>query len=283
MVTSKDPAELYLELLKGTLTRSLFLDEEVRDPSPSGWKGRTYRPLSRLLARAGLKIVQTKQIAPESREEGGDWPPTADTMIGQKRLNHLHYAIKTVLAEQIPGDFIETGVWRGGACIFARAALVAYEDSSRKVWVADSFRGLPPPDSKSYPADEGDTLWEKATLAVGLNEVQRRFARYGLLDAQVEFVVGWFEDTLHLVPAECFSVIRLDGDMYSSTSQALEALYDRVAPGGFIIIDDYGAVPACRQAVEDFRTKRSIVDAIEHIDWTGVFWRKPLLAEPHPC
>jgi len=278
VATSNDPAERYLELLKGTLTRSLFIDEEVREPSPAGWKGSVYSFVSRQLGRAGLKIVQTEYASLEAREVGGDWPATADTMIGHKRLDLLQYAVHTVVGDEIPGDVIETGVWRGGACIFARAALLAYGDTSRKVWVADSFEGLPHPDATSYPVDAGDNHWENAFLAVGLDEVRRRFDRYGLLDAQVEFVVGWFKDTLHLVPATSFSIIRLDGDMYSSTTEALEALYSRVSPGGFIIIDDYGHIPACRKAVEDFRAAQFISEPITQIDWTGVYWRKSLTA-----
>ena len=79
-------------------------------------------------------------------------------MIGLKRLNNLQHCAETVIREGVPGDFIETGVWRGGACIFMRAVLKAYGDTTRNVWVVDLFAGLPPPDAHTYPADAGDVL-----------------------------------------------------------------------------------------------------------------------------
>lgn len=267
---SGSPSEMYLDLLKQALTRSIFLDDEVREPHPVGWLATAYRPVRTALGRVGYRLV--KVVSDDERTEGRDWPSSADTMIGLKRLDNLHDCIRTVLADDVPGDIIETGVWRGGACIFARGALRAYGDATRKVWVADSFQGLPKPES-AHPGDAGDRHWRHPALAVSVDEVKSRFDRYSLLDDRVEFVVGWFSDTLDAVPAEAFSVIRLDGDMYSSTIQALEALYDRVSPRGFVIIDDY-ALPRCRDAVDDFRRERAITEPLTAIDWTGVFWRK---------
>lgn len=265
-------AELYLDLLKRALTRSIDGPHEGREPQPVGWRATLYEPVRRLLARGEYRIVTTHLVDEAGRTEGAYWPATADTMIGMKRLDNLHACIRSTVIEGIPGDFIETGVWRGGACIFARGALKAYGDTTRRVWVADSFRGLPKPDP-AYPDDARDGHWRQRPLAVSVDEVRSRFARYGLLDERVEFVVGWFSETLASVPADAFSIIRLDGDMYGSTIQALEALYDRVSHGGFVVIDDY-ALPGCRKAVDDFRGQRGITDPISPIDWTGVFWRK---------
>jgi hypothetical protein len=111
-------------------------------------------------------------------------------------------------------------------------------------------------------------------LGVSLEEVRTNFERYGLLDKRVRFLPGWFKDTLPSAPLERIAVLRLDGDMYESTIEALVSLYGKVAEGGFIIVDDYGALPNCRAAVEDFRASRGIVGAIAQIDWTGVYWRK---------
>jgi hypothetical protein len=94
-----------------------------------------------------------------------------------------------------------------------------------------------------------------------------------MLDRQVRFLEGWFKDTLPTAPIGQIAVLRLDGDMYESTIQALEALYERVSPGGFVIIDDYFLGP-CRQAVTDFRSRTGIIDSIIDIDGKGVFWRK---------
>lgn len=195
------------------------------------------------------------------------------TMIGRKRLDHLHACLDTILAEGIPGDVIETGVWRGGATVFMRAHLAAHGVADRTVWVADSFAGLPKPEVKE---DIGYDLSKRhhPILAIDQDRVRALFERYDLLDDQVRFLPGWFRDTLPTAPIKQLALLRLDGDLYESTMDALLALYDKVSPGGFIIVDDYGALPPCRQAVEDFRATRGIEAPLEHIDWTGAVWRK---------
>ena len=195
-------------------------------------------------------------------------------MVGLLRLDNLQHCIARVVADNVPGDLMETGVWRGGSAIFMRAALHAYHDRSRLVWAADSFQGLPRPDPERYPADAGDTHWSAPNLAVSLEEVKANFDRYGLLDGRVRFVAGWFRDSLPNCLVERLSVLRLDGDMYESTFVALRSLYEKLSVGGYVIVDDYGAVPACRQAVEDFRAERGITEPVEPIDWTGAFWRR---------
>ncbi len=201
------------------------------------------------------------------------------TMIGRKRLDHLHACLDTIRAQGIPGDLIETGVWRGGATIFMRAHLAAYGETGRRVWVADSFEGLPEP---SVAQDLGYDLSKRLQPILAISEARVRalFARYDLLDDQVRFLPGWFRDTLAEAPIDQLALLRLDGDLYESTMDALEALYDKVAPGGFIIVDDYGALPPCRQAIDDFRARRGITDPLETIDWTGVAWRKQADALP---
>jgi hypothetical protein len=111
-------------------------------------------------------------------------------------------------------------------------------------------------------------------LAVSQEQVRANFARYDLLDDQVQFLEGWFKDTLPTAPVGALAVLRLDGDYYESTIQILEALYHKVSPGGFVIVDDYGCIEACRQAVTDFRADNAIEDPIVAVDWTGVYWRR---------
>lgn len=211
---------------------------------------------------------------PELRDDGRDVPASAHTMIGARRLHHLRECAEQVLRDGVPGDFIEAGVWRGGASIMMRAVLAAYGVDDRLVWLADSFRGIPPPNPEKYPADAGMHFEHIAELAVPVHVVQENFRAHGLLDDRVRFVEGLFSDTLEHVPAREFAIVRLDGDLYESTLDALDALYPRLARGGFAIVDDYGAYPACRAAVEDYRTRHGIDDPIETIDWTGVFWRR---------
>jgi O-methyltransferase len=129
----------YLGLLKKCLTRYIFPDNyrPIHRPSrakyPFAWM--LYSALAPILERKGLKLCRYVNFDPIARSEGKDWPLEADTMIGLKRLDNVHACIEAVICDQIPGDFIETGVWRGGACIFMRAALNTYGDQTRKIWV----------------------------------------------------------------------------------------------------------------------------------------------------
>lgn len=220
---------------------------------------------------------QRRPFDPEAREEGLDWPASAHSMIGHKRMLNLQCLAEQVIAERVPGDFIETGVWRGGACIMLRAVLEAYGVRDRRVWVADSFAGLPPPSPERYPLDAGDTHHQMSELAVPLDEVRRNFDRYGLLDDQVQFLKGWFRDTLPGASTGPLALMRLDGDMYESTMDALEALFPRLSPGGFVIVDDYGYIASCKAAVDDYREHHGVTDPLVQIDQFGVYWRNQQL------
>jgi O-methyltransferase len=221
--------------------------------------------------------VRIETVPEDERRErltGHDWPANGMTMIGWERLTNLQRCIEDVIARGVRGDLIETGVWRGGATILMRALLKAHGIQDRTVWVADSFAGLPPPDAKRYPRDARDRHHTFKYLVASQEEVRRNFERYGLLDAGVRFLPGWFRDTLPTLGDQRWSLIRLDGDMYESTLVALESLYPQLAPGGYVLIDDYGAVASCKQAVQDFRDAHGVREEIQPVDWTGVFWRK---------
>ena len=207
------------------------------------------------------------------RIEGRDWPGVAHSMIGQYRAQNIVELCKRIIHEQIPGDFLEAGVWRGGTCILMRGILEAYGIKDRRVFCADSFEGLPPPDEDKYPQDKGDILHTFQQLAVSLETVQKNFKLYNLFDEQTVFLKGWFKDTMPTISKETFSLIRLDGDMYESTMDVLNNVYDRVPKGGFIVVDDY-ALPSCKVAIDDFRRQRNILDEIHKIDWTGIWWQK---------
>ncbi len=268
-VTDRDGRSLYLDQLRRDLTRY-----GMHERMPARW------PLRRrlLLKTSNTLIPMFMRISPfgrRKRDLGLYWPPEAETMIGMQRLTSLQRCVETVLADDVPGDLIECGVWRGGACILMRAVLAAYGDETRCVWLADSFAGVPCPDTANYKADKGLRLDRFASiLAVPEAEVRANFERYGLLDDQVRFLPGWFKDTLPDAPIDRIAVLRLDGDLYESTIQALDALYPRLSPGGFCIIDDYHAITACRQAVTDYRAKHGVSAEIVDIDQTGALWRK---------
>lgn len=237
----------YLNILEASLTGTLYGDAPI-DP----WTGGKYDPNKRALGR--------------------DWPGLAQTMIGSARMRNLRHLCETVILNDVPGDFIETGVWRGGACIFMRGILASYADTQRRVFVADSFAGLPPPSPEIYAADAGDTHHTHSQLAISRTDVEENFRRYDLLDEQVVFLEGWFKDTLPNAPIQKLAILRLDGDMYESTIQALDALYHKLSYGGFVVVDDYFLAP-CAQAVNEFRTREGITSPLIPIDGCAVWWR----------
>ena len=263
-------AETYLELMKDCLTFLLWggsdgqvLELNVRRPLIS-------------LARLFQRLALWRKPAPRSvRALGQDWPAQALTMIGKRRLDNIQACVESVLRDGVPGDLIEAGVWRGGGAIFMRAILRAYGDTRRTVWVADSFRGLPRPNLDKYPADRGYDLSVWRTLAVSAQQVRENFSRFQLLDDQVQFLEGWFADTLPTAPIERLAIMRLDGDLYESTLDALTHLYPKLSSGGFAILDDYYNSPPCRQAVDDFRQRHAIQGEIVQVDWSAAYWRKP--------
>jgi len=211
-------------------------------------------------------------VSAEDVNNGTYWPLRGHTMIGKRRLQNIHQCFLNVVSDNIPGDLIETGVWRGGACIYMKALVEVY-GQDRKVYVADSFKGLPNPDER-YPQDANPEWVElRPHLAISKATVEENFKKYNLLDETVIFVEGWFEHSLAMANINRLAILRLDGDMYSSTIQVLDQLYDKVSSGGYIIIDDYN-LPSCCSAVSDFRARRNITAPIIPIDGCGSFWRK---------
>lgn len=258
--------ELYIDLLQKVVINEIYKDPPIFS-----------KRYARRARREGLMQGLTpEEFNERQRQVGRDWPSVAHSMIGRKRLDNLRYCVNDILTRKIPGDLIETGVWRGGACILMRGMLKAWGDTSRTVWVADSFAGLPPPDAESYPADANDEHHKVDVLAVSLDSVQANFALYDLLDDQVQFLKGWFKDTLPSAPIERLSLIRLDGDMYESTMDGFRSLYHKLSPGGYLIVDDYHVVKGCKAAVHDFIGTIQPRERIEiqEIDGVGVFWQR---------
>jgi hypothetical protein len=203
------------------------------------------------------------------------------SMLPLARFDHLRTCIEDVISRRVPGDLIETGTWRGGASIFMRAVLREHGVTDRVVWLADSFEGLPEPDPEKFPIEarmHKSPVMERRfnRFAASLEEVQRNFASFGLLDDQVRFLEGWFKDTLPVAPISALAVLRLDGDYYESTMDALTSLYAKVSPGGYTIVDDYGedSWTYCRQAVDDFRRANGITEPMTRVDSKCYYWRR---------
>ena len=219
----------------------------------------------------------------EKRRQGGDWPSIGFTMVGTEALENIRELLHNVFTQEIEGDFLEAGVWRGGASIFAKAMVQVYGQTSRHNWVCDSFQGLP----KATQGKDSDTWSKLDALSISKEIVSRNFEEFFLLDNQVHFVEGYFVYSLPCLRNEFINngrklaVLRADGDMYESSMDILYNLYEFVSIGGFVIIDDYG-IPACKKAVDEFRKKFDIFEPIVEMtkSWTTrrgqkmrMYWR----------
>lgn len=268
-----DAVSLYLDLLKRCVTNLIY-----QDPAIPYFGEETEGPLA--------------PFSVERRLAGMDWPSQAHTMIGMHRLDNVQRLIEDILRTGVPGDLMETGVWRGGSTIFMRGVLKAHGSTDRSVWVADSFAGECPAinehgvTEKSYTTPGTEVLGESAypqeikdTFALlregtSYDAVRDRFARYALLDEQVKFLPGWFNETLPTAPIEQLALLRLDGDFYDATRDALTSLYPKVSTGGWVIVDDYNSLSECRQAVHDYLDAADICVEIVPIDDEAVYWQK---------
>ncbi len=266
----------YLALLKRALGNMLYAELELQLEHMEGDAGglmgtalhRYQRDISALEADRYSRLVAAKL--------NGLGPlRNAHTMIGHFRLSNIERCAEQVIADGVPGDFLEAGVCKGGAAIFMRALQVAHGAQERRTWVVDSFRGPPPSEA---PVDAAYNLHLEESrlpwLACSEEQVREHFLRYDLLDSNVCFVSGWVADTLPSAPTGPLALLRIDVDLYSSTEQCLDLLYDRVSAGGFVIVDDYGHLACCRDAVDDFRRRRGIEEPILWVDGSGIYWRK---------
>jgi hypothetical protein len=270
----------YLDLLKRTLVNLVYAEDALRlDTALSGGLGTDQLARQRLLRDVRYERADAyAELVAAKREGSVDdfWGARlAHTMIGLDGLENLERCAHRVFADAVPGDFLEAGVCHGGASIFLRALQVAYGEGDRVTWLADSFAGVPPPTHEVDREHELDLTEESVPwMAAGAQAVRDNFETYDLLTNRVRFLPGLFADTLPGAPIERLAILRIDGDLYSSTRDALDALYDRVSDGGYVIVDDYGCLEPCRIAVDEFLAMRGLDPELDQVDWTRVCWRK---------
>lgn len=303
---------LYLDVVKRALCNFIYED-------PSTW---AYGP--------DKQLVPLNRFDLRRRVLGQDLPLQAHTMVGWRRLTNIESCAKAVIDAGVPGDFVETGVLRGGSAIFMRAVLRAYGVTDRRVFACDTFVAPQEPQpslvrdavgkaifkvvswltripsarwrrslfrfmevrQRSWPPSVNPSSeWVDFCLALvryaeknqallrprdvtSVSAVRSHFARYGLLDSQVELVQGFFADTLPKAPIQRVALLRCDGDTYESTRSVLDVLYDKVSVGGYVIIDDYHSFADAKDAVDQFRSAHAIADELSKVDDSAVFWRK---------
>lgn len=269
----------YLNLLKKSLLNELYLDNELRIIYLKRCLNQGDSYSKEVLHNITTYFSDTFNELRKARFEGYFLERNIEnvghshTMMGRLRLDSLHQCLDHIRLQQVPGDFIECGVWKGGGCIFMTGYLKTYEMKDRKIYIADSFDGLPEP---TMTQDMGMDLSKDIApeLAIPLDMVEQNFRNYDLLDDSVHFIAGWFKDTLTNSKIDKLALLRLDGDYYESTKDILIALYDKVVVGGIIIVDDYALKP-CKDAVLDFFAERGEqIPRYETIDWTGIWWYK---------
>ena len=281
-VDATDFIAKYLDLLKQALCASLYDESAWRriegpmaqDAASRSAVGRIKAAVVRALRRRGVALVRTRPYDAELRRQGLDWPLFGYTMTGRVRLDTLERCIEDILERGVPGDIVETGVWRGGSMILARAILKVRGSEDRKIWCADSFEGMPVPTESDAGKSKDEDFSDRDYLAVSLDQVKANFARFGLLDDRLVFLKGWFSDTLPKAPIERIALLRLDGDLYESTMDALVPLYDKISVGGYVIVDDYHSWPGCRKAVDEFRAIHDIGAPLVAIDAHAVYWQR---------
>jgi O-methyltransferase len=212
--------------------------------------------------------------------EGRVWPdfPTL-SMIGMPRLDNIQKLTLDCLSNNIKGDFIEAGIWKGGAVALMAAILNTTKTKNRRVIGVDSFEGIPPAKPDIYPADAVHIGCEKIEILLNnsLEEVKGYINRMGLDDGNnIQLIKGWFSEVLPDLVRDGakFALVRIDGDTYESTIQALENLEPCTSQGGYIIIDDYYSWDGCKKATQDYRLIKDITSPLITVDWTCVYWKK---------
>ena len=202
------------------------------------------------------------------------------------RMVGLMDAVRYVVANRIEGSFIECGVWRGGSTMIAAYTLLEIGDTSRDLYLFDTFEGMSPPTDKDVmfdgtraeavldPAEkkEGvDNYW----CIAGVESVRKNIISTGYPAERIHLVKGKVEDTLPQSAPEKIALLRLDTDWYESTKHEMEHLYPRLAPNGVLIIDDYGHWVGAKQAVDEYFATLKLKPFLSRLDYTGRLVIKP--------
>lgn len=248
--------KLYLKTLYQYIVGDTISDLELSVEAKVSYTGR-------------LKAYQLDQ---KQREAGQDWSLFALTMTGRIRVKTIQLLLEEIIQNNIKGDIIETGVWRGGTSIFMRGVLDAYQQHQRKSYVCDSFSGLPP---SEYKAD-ADIKWDHSPyLEISVDQVTENFITAGIYSQNIIFVKGFFSNTMPQLATmtTTFSLLRLDGDMYESTVDVLYHLYDKLSIGGYVFIDDWSILPTQRACL-DFMKVHNFKPQVITPDPVAGYWKK---------
>jgi O-methyltransferase len=263
---------LYIDLLKAAVRNEFYR----RPPQPSAIDAAR---MGLLWAKLNVKYRRHRQEVAQFGPRNLYYQieanrPDAHSLLSRAAIDNVQFCVEDALSSGVEGDLIETGVFRGGTCILMRGILAAWGAKDRKVFLADSWEGLPAPGDDLADAIAHDVLNSIDHFSVTLESVKESFSRYGLLDDQVVFLKGWFAETLPNAPIEKLAVARLDGDYYESTVDAIRLLYPKLQSGGWLIVDDYGLPVGARRAVDEYRSEHGVTDEIRMATDQVAYWQK---------
>jgi cephalosporin hydroxylase/GT2 family glycosyltransferase len=257
----------YLDLLKSALLDEHYLDNEVRLWYLADCISRNRTP-DKAMLRDPVRQMKQKKLQLEKSRRTGALPEQSEwstllpyTDMGRTRLDALERCLDRVRADGVKGHLVDCGTGRGGAAIFMRGYLDAYELIDREVWVADPFR-------VSRDAAAG-----LLNLSADLNIVRDGFQCFDLLDERVHFLQGLHGETLPGAPIDEVALVRISGGADGSSRDVLDALYGKVAPGGLVVIDGY-AEESCQREVNEFRAANGLDQPVERLDWSCICWQK---------
>jgi len=201
------------------------------------------------------------------------------TMTSIERMYTLFESIKYTFKNQLPGDFVECGVWKGGSSLLIALMLKKYEAFDRKLYMYDTFEGMSEPteEDRAVSGESAEQLLKEQDKSVQesvwcystIDEVRANLTLSGFPLENMHFVKGKVEDTLPEIKPNKIALLRLDTDWYESTKIELELLYDRLAHNGILIIDDFGHWEGAKKAVIEYFYKRNVNPFINRIDYTG--------------
>lgn len=211
-------------------------------------------------------------------------------MTSPERLIANTDAVDYVVRRGVPGAIVECGVWRGGSMLAMVLALQRLGVDDRDLWLYDTFEGMTEPGEHDVSPYMGSTReeWDKAVATgkrawhdwfgperFGLDQVRALLAETGYPTERVHFVVGSVMDTIPAEAPESIAVLRLDTDWYESTKHEMDHLYPRVAPGGVLIVDDYGHWEGAAKAVDEALTERDDTLLLHRTDYSGRIGVRP--------
>lgn len=199
------------------------------------------------------------------------------TITSTERIHALIQAVRYIVNNNIPGDFVECGVWRGGSVMAMALTLLQLSRPERTLHLFDTFSGMPPPGEQDvdYLGRSARDILEDVRYSVSQEEVEATLHSTGYDRTKLRFVKGSVEETLPAEAPEAIALLRLDTDWYASIRHELTHLFPHLSPGGVIIIDDYGHWQGARLAVDEYIEHHHVRLFLHRIDYTGRIGIRP--------